>query len=115
MEESQNIAPQDALTSAFRSEKIFGSNPDELKRLLCALGTDDLNREQDRSKAVIRALTINHIQMAATINKLEETITILNAENGKVAFRVLILTWCALGAALAQVWGVIYAIYFSGS
>lgn len=57
---------------------------------------------------IIRALTINHLQMARTIVGLENTIKKLNAENGKIAFRLLLLT---IIATIFGIFGVLWTVY----
>jgi len=108
----EHINYHDELNSAFASGAIFDASQDDLKRYLQCLGTVGIMSAEVRTKAVVRALTINHIQMAATINKLEYTITKLNRENSRVSCRVLILTLvCAVGTAIRGV--IAYMTFFS--
>lgn len=94
----------DELHGAFISGKVFRSSPEDRERFLKALGGIDPNNQDPKTTAVVRALIINHLQMAATIDKLEATITKLNAENGKVSRWVAILTVvCAIGTVIQAV------------
>jgi hypothetical protein len=87
---------------AFTYCDISTASPDELEKFLKTLCTGNVANESIKHREIIRGITINHIQMARTIQTLESTITTLNSENGKVSYRVLILTWICAGGTLIQ-------------
>jgi hypothetical protein len=115
MDSNVYVATHKELNEAFDSGSIFSATPQEQERFLRHLGyivgNPHILGDQAQSTNIIRALTINHLQMARTICELESTIKKLNAENGKVSSRVLILTWvCAICGAI-QVFGVFWMIF----
>ena len=98
-----HIASHDALNAAFDDGTIFDASQDDLKQYLRCLGSVGILSDEVRTKAVVRALTINHIQMSVTIQTLEATIKKLNAENGKVSRWVMILTFISSFVAVIQI------------
>ena len=111
--QDKHIASHDALNAAFDDGAIFNASQDDLKRYLRCLGTLNISNYEVRTKAVVRALTINHIQMSATIQTLESTIKKLNAENKEVSRWVMILTFIGVFVALMQLAILLKDIYHS--
>jgi len=58
--------------------------------------------EMVRHREIIRGITINHIQMARTIRKLEDTMRKLNAGNEQTQRLVIRLTWIAIAVGIIQ-------------
>lgn len=100
------------LDQIFDSGEVFDAKPEELKRHLRRLAaipaSAHMYGDMAQTAYVIRALTINHLQMARTIAELESTIKMLNAENGKISKWVCRLTWVCAGCAVIQAVGVIW-------
>ena len=90
MDEREHIRAHDDLNAAFDSGSVFTDPDEEHKRYLRALGSLNILNEPVRSKSVIRALVINYLQIARTIDELRTTMEKLNRENGILAKRVLI-------------------------
>ncbi|HEV7925614.1 MAG TPA: hypothetical protein VGR14_09670 [Verrucomicrobiae bacterium] len=113
MDEIEHIKAHDDLNRGFDSGSVFTASTEEHERYLRALGSLNIKSDEVRSKGIIRALVINHLQMSRTIGDLRTTMEQLNRENGVVAKRVLILTWmCAIFGAV-QAFGVLWAIFHS--
>ena len=68
----KRIEANDALSKAFENETVWDASPEELKSHLRTLHTHNIPNETVRHRAIIQALTINHIQMARLIASLEE-------------------------------------------
>lgn len=100
----------DDLNRAFDSGTIFSASPQDMERFLCALGTLNIQNDPVRTKAVVRALTINHVQMARTIKELEDTMHRLNAANEKIQSKITILTIVAVIVGVVQAIASVMAI-----
>ena len=113
MASDAHINAHDDLNRAFDTGSVFTATPQELESYLRALGSLNINSDAVRSKSVVRALTINHLQMARTIGELETTIKKLNAENSILSKRVLVLTVVAVIFGAIQAFGVFWMIFRS--
>jgi hypothetical protein len=82
----------DDLARAFREGTVWDEDEAQLRTHIRTIAESGISNDKLIAPEIVRALAINHIQMARTITKLESTITTLNAENGKVSRRVLVLT-----------------------
>lgn len=100
--EAKHVQGHDDLNRVFDTGAIFEATPEDLERYLCALGTLNIQSDQVRTKAVVRALTINHVQMARTISKLEATIKDLDSANAKTQKLVITLGVIAIALAIVQ-------------
>jgi len=92
----------DDLNRVFDDGSIFKSTPEDLERYLCALGTLNIESDPVRTKAIVRALTINHVQVARMIVGVENTMKRLNAANDQTQRLVIRLTWVAVAVGLIQ-------------
>jgi hypothetical protein len=101
--DTEETIAHDDLNAAFRSGAIFEAREEDLERYVAALGSISILNEPVRTKAVVRALAINHIQMSRTLRALEGTMKSLDAANGRTQKVMLRLTWAAVGLAVAQV------------
>ena len=91
------------LNKAFDSGSVFRATSEELEGYLRAIGTLNSFDSTERIKTIVRALSINHVQMAQVIRELRDTIKKLNRENDTLAKRIFWLTLvCAVGT-LSQV------------
>lgn len=106
-QQRDHIRTHQELNRAFMAGEIFEAAPEKHVAYLKHLGVlfSDLHISDERVAQVnvARTLTINHIQMARVIGKLEKTIERLNAENGEVSRNVLILTWVTVLIGAIQV------------
>jgi hypothetical protein len=98
----QETIAHDDLNSAFKDGSIFSSTPEDLERYIAALGAINIESEQVRNKAIIRALTINHIQASRTLKGVESTMKALNETNDKTQKLMIGLTWAAIALAIIQ-------------
>ena len=110
MTKDEHIRAHDDVNRAFDSGSVFTDTTEDHERYLRSLGTVNIESNQVRTKAIVRALTINHIQMSRTISTLETTVTKLNSENDKVAKRVFWLTVVAVIFGSVQAFGVFWMI-----
>lgn len=98
------MSDESDLDEAFRSGRIFDSSPDDMKRFLRVLGHINVNGDSFQVRAVMRTLTINHLQMAGVIKDL-------NIQNGITAIAVKRLTWLAVGLAALQVAAAVFFVW----
>ncbi len=98
----EHTIAHDDLNRVFDDGSIFKSTPEDLERYLCALGTLNIQSDSVRTKAIVRALTINHVQMARMIVDVENTMKRLNAANDQTQRLVIRLTWFAVGVGVIQ-------------
>jgi hypothetical protein len=110
MNEIEHIKSHDDLNRAFDSGSVFASSAEEQQRYLRALGSLNIKSDEVRCKSIIRALVLNHLQMAGIIVDLRTTMEKLNRENGVLARRVLILTWLCAAFGAVQAVGVVWVI-----
>jgi hypothetical protein len=96
------IKIQSEMNFAFMDGKVANATEEDLQRWLQALCTWNVPNEGVRHREIIRALTINHIQMARTIRSLEETMRRLNAANVRTQRLLVRLTWMAVLVAVIQ-------------
>ena len=98
------------LNIAFREKPIWDMTPEERAEFVATLCNEEIPNPNVQHRAIVRMLAIDHVQMAGIIRELEATITRLNQENGKIAKRVLVLTWiCAICGGI-QAFGVFWMI-----
>ncbi len=101
----------DDLNRAFSEGSIWDESGDKLRTHIRTIAEGTIPNSALSIVEIVRALAINHVQMDRTIKSLENTITTLNAENGKVANRVVVLTWiCAICGGI-QAFGVFWIIF----
>ena len=100
--ERRHVQGHDELNKAFDSGTIFEASTEDLQRYLCALASLNIQSDQVRTKAVVRALTINHVQMARTIGTFESTIRTLDHANGRTQKLVVTLAIVAIAVAALQ-------------
>lgn len=99
MNQRERLKIQEEMNQMFESGEVSRASDDVLKIFLGVACTGNTTNNSVHPQSIIRGITINHIQMARIIAKLETTIATLNSENGKVATRVVWLTVvCAVGA-----------------
>ena len=91
------------MDKVFEYGDISEATPEQLQQFLRVCCTGNIPNDTVHPREIVRGITINHVQMARTITKLEETIATLNRENDKVATRVLWLTFICAGGTIAQV------------
>ena len=84
--------------------------PEQQNEFMATLCNQEIVNPEVRERSVVRALAINHVQMAQVISDLRTTIVLLNKENGKIASRVWWLTMVAVLFGGIQAFGVIWTI-----
>ncbi|MBN9690703.1 MAG: hypothetical protein J0M24_10730 [Verrucomicrobia bacterium] len=87
---------------AFETGKVIEAPPEKLAEWLQHLCSASVRNGGVQPREIIRGLTINHIQMARTIQSVEETMRNLNASNDATQKRVVVLTWVALAVGMVQ-------------
>jgi hypothetical protein len=90
------------IDKAFESGSIQNATEEQLQRWLQNLSTGNVPNESIRHRETIRGITINHIQMARTIQQLETTIRRLNTSNDKTQRLIIRLTWVAVIVGVFQ-------------
>lgn len=98
-----DIRAHDALNEAFATGRVFSEGGDALRAHLVTLSTVEAGSQGLQYREVIRALTINHVQMAHLIERVEVTMTQLNASNAMVQRRMERLTRLGVALAIIQV------------
>jgi hypothetical protein len=101
----------DDLNRAFREGTVWDDSDDQLRTHIRTIAEDAIPNTPLAFVEIVRALVINHIQMARVIGELQETITRLNEDNGKVASRVKTLTWVCAICGIIQAFGVFWLIF----
>jgi hypothetical protein len=91
------------MNTAFEQGAVGSAKPEQLQQWSILFNSTIEAPEGSETVRIIRSLTLNHVQAALTIKKLESTIATLNSENDKVATRVLWLTFICAGGTVAQV------------
>lgn len=87
---------EEALNEAFKTGRVFDASREECERFLRVLGHINVNGpESFRSRAVIRSLILNHLQMTKVIRDLDTA-------NKKTQTLVVILAVVAVGVGLLQ-------------
>jgi len=111
MNKNDAVATHQELNRVFETGEVFTATAQEHQDYLRRLAAIPINAHMTGDKAqtayIIRALTINHLQMARTIVGLENTVKKLNAENGRIAFLLVLLT---VIATLFGIFGVIWTV-----
>ena len=97
-EDQKHIKSHDDLNAAFDSGKIFTATDEDFERYLSALGSLEIKSDEVRSKAIVRALVINHLQMRRLIGILEQ--------KNKVTQRWFMVL--AIGSLIVGVLAVLY-------
>jgi hypothetical protein len=104
----EHLKGHDDLNRVFDNGTIFAATSQELERYLCALGSLNIENDKVRAKAIVRALTINYLQMSRTIKEVEATMHRLNTANERTQRLVIRLTRVAITLGVIQaVTGVI--------
>ncbi len=98
------IKRHDNLNRAFTEGTVWGESEDQLRTHIRTIAEGAIPNTPLALVEIVRALAINHIQMARTIERL-------NQENGIVAKRVLILTWVCAICGGVQAFGVFWMIF----
>ena len=89
---------------------MWDMTPEQRAKFVATLCNQEIPNQDVQHRAIVRMLAIDHVQLAAIIRELQSTIARLNEENGKVAKRVLVLTWiCAICGSI-QAFGVFWMI-----
>lgn len=109
--EMEHVRGHDDLNRVFDNGTIFDATPEDLERYLCALGTLNIQSDPVRTKAIVRALTINHVQMARTMKEIEATMHRLNTANDQTQKLVIQLTWVAIIVGAIQAAAGIISIF----
>ena len=102
MSDKHHVSGHDDLNRVFDDGTIFTASREDLERYLCALGTINILSDPVRAKAVVRALTINHVQMARAINGLEQTTRELSADSKRMQRLIMCLTVVGVVAGIVQ-------------
>jgi hypothetical protein len=76
-EEKAHSRLRTEMHAAFESSEIFSATEETLQKYLASLCTERVPNEEVRHREIIKALTINHIQMQRHIDKLNKRNTIL--------------------------------------
>ena len=106
MNTNDPVASHEELNRAFESGDVFNAtaqdHQDYLRRLSAIPPSAHMYGDKAQTAFVIRALTINHLQMARTIHELEDTMRRLNSANEKTQRLVVRLTWIAVAVGVVQ-------------
>ena len=94
-EEKAHSRLRTEMHATFESEEIFNASEETMQKYLASLCTERVPNEEVRHREIIKALTINHIQMYRHIDKL-------NKKNSFLQAIVIILTIAVLVAATIQ-------------
>ena len=70
--------------AAFGSGKIFSESEETLQKYLASLCTENVPNVEVRHREIIKALTINHIQMQRHIDKLNEQAKLVQEQGNKL-------------------------------
>jgi len=97
------LKTHDEVMTAFRDGKVKDATDDQLAAWLQNLATGSVPNDTIRHAEIIRALAINHAQMARVIRGLEGTMRELNAANARTQTAVQRLTFVGIGLAFLQV------------
>lgn len=90
--------------NAFKEKRAISAPESDVQKWLQAMCVQEIEKKSLEAREIIRAITLNNLQMAKIIVNLESTITKLNQENGQVSGRVKTLTWfCAILGGLQVV------------
>ena len=81
---------------AFRQNTVWTASDEKLVEYLQTLSTGYVSNDEVRHREIIRGITINHIQMARIIKRLDE-------DNQKLSRLVVILTIIATLSGIVQV------------
>ena len=94
----------DDLNRAFKTGTVWSEPEEKLRTHIQTIAEGAIPNSDLALVEIVRALAINHIQMARTIERL-------NTENGIVAKRVLVLTWISVACGIIQAIGVFWMIF----
>ena len=111
MTEDERSKKAGEMDLAFRQGKTRGATPEQLQEWLDVLCTGHVSNDMVRHREIIRGLTINHIQMARTIQGLEDTMQRLNAANDRTQQLVVRLTWVAVAVGIIQAIASVISIF----
>ncbi len=96
---------------AFQRGEVLDASEEQLQRWLQNLCTGPVDNEKVRHREIIRALTINHVQMARTIRQLDETMRRLNAANERTQKLLVRLTWVAVVVGIISAIATVIALF----
>jgi hypothetical protein len=99
---SDHIQRSSNLQRSFDSGAIWDTPEETLRDYLKTLNSQPVPNEDVRHREIIRALTINHIQMSRVILSVEETMRRLNSANDATQKLVVRLTWVAVFVGAIQ-------------
>jgi hypothetical protein len=102
---------QTNIDEAFRTWKIAEATDDELEGYLRQLCIQALGDPTIVQSEITRGITINHIQSARVIRKLEETIKRLDDQNARTQRLVIILTYVAVGVGILQLVAAVIPLF----
>lgn len=111
MEQRERLAARSEMDQMFDGGDISKATPEQLERFLRVCCTGNIPNETVHPREIVRGLTINHVQMARTILRLEETMHRLNAANDQTQRLVVRLTWVAIIVGVVQAVAGVISIF----
>lgn len=93
----------DEMNEAFAKGTLSNATPEQLQNWLCVLTCHPMTGGGIDMREIIRALTINHVQMTQLITSFETTIKRLSAANDKLARKVMHLAGAAVAVGFVQI------------